>query len=147
MTLLKPISQKQAIITISDLPDIFITSISGGQATREKVEFNNGQDGITRTMPGFTKYEPLNLTKTFSPENDAKLVEWLEKQNVNPAPFNIAIQPVQADIANTPVPGSKQILYSNCFVSSYKLPEFDRNSTGLAIIEFEIVFNEAPSLQ
>lgn len=145
---LKPIPQKQAVITISTLPDTYWISSKGGKVTREKVKYNDGKTGIVQTIPSFMELEALTLQKAFDPAADAAVVTWIESQDKSPAPFNVAIQPVKSDIAGSPFDGAKQLLFSNCVLGDYKLPtEWDRNSTGLAMIEVEIIFNTPPTYQ
>lgn len=147
MDLLKPISQKQAVITISEISDVAWTAIRGGRVQREKTTYDDGKSGIIRTFTGFFSFEPVTLSKSFDPVNDQKVIDWIKGQVENPTPFNVAVQPVKADLAGTPFDGAKQLLYSNCTIGDYKLPDFDRNSTGLATIEVEVIFNELPTQQ
>jgi hypothetical protein len=144
-TALKPISQKQAVITISDISDTYWISIKGGRVSREKVKYNDGKKGIIQTLTGFIELESLTLTKSFDPSADKTVIAWIKKQLDSPTAFNVAIQPVKSDITGSVADGAGQILYSNCQLGDHKLPEFDRNSTGLAIIEVEVIFNELPT--
>lgn len=148
MAMLQPISQKQAVITISgEINDVTWTAARGGRVTREKIQYNDGKKGVVQTFTGFLSLEALTLQKSYDPKADVAVIAWIKSQMDNPTPFNVAIQPVKADLAGTAVEGSKQILYSNCVVGDFKLPDFDRNSTGLATIEVEIIFNEMPTYQ
>jgi hypothetical protein len=144
---LKPISAKQAIITISDISDVYWMSSKGGKVNREEIEYNDGKQGIIQTFVGFIKLENLVLMKSFDPAADKAVLTWIDNQIKTPTPFNVAIQPVKADLTGSPFEGSSQILYSNCQLGDYKLPEWDRNSTGLAMIEIKVIFNSLPTYQ
>lgn len=146
-SLLKPISQKQAVITISSLRDIYWTALRGGKVTREKIKYSDGRQGITQTFVGFLELENLTLMKPFDPAKDKSVIKWCRDQVDKPTPFNVAIQPVKSDLAGTPFEGSSQILYSNCSLGDFKLPEWDRNATGLAMVEIEVIFNALPTYQ
>jgi hypothetical protein len=147
MAKLQPITQKQAVITISDLPDVFWLSSKGGKVNTEKVPYNDGKQGIIQTFTGFLSLTALTLMKSFDPVADKAVVAWFNKQKATPTPFNVAIQPVKADLAGSVFDGSSQILYSDCLLGDYQLPEFNRDSTGLAMIECEVLFNTIPTYQ
>jgi hypothetical protein len=147
MSNLKPISQKQAIITISDISDVQWRSVSGGKVTRERIKYDDHKTGLEQTFVGFSSLEELTVVKNFDPTADAKVFNWAIGQNAKPTIFNVAIQPVKTDLLATPFEGSKQILYSNCTLAEYLFPNWDRESSGLAVVTLTIIFNTPPTYQ
>ena len=143
MTLLKPITQKQFIATISDISSVYWMVARGGRVSREKVQYATGNKGLIQNMAGFTSIEDLSLSKSFDPEADASVITWVQSQIDNPTIFSVQLQPVKADLAGSAVV-SNTIRYDNCQVVSYKLPDMDRNSSGLAMFELTLIVNELP---
>ncbi|MBW4558428.1 MAG: hypothetical protein KME59_21385 [Trichormus sp. ATA11-4-KO1] len=145
--MLNPISQKQAIITISDISGVYWKALNGGKVAREKIKYNDGKQGIEQTFVGFLSLEDLTVMKNFDPKEDGVVINWVEQQVANPTPFNVAIQPVKSDLVGSPFDGAKQILYSNCQLADYKYPTWDRESSGLAVFELVLIFNSLPTYQ
>lgn len=145
MPALNPISSRQAIITISELPNTFFMSAKGGKVGREKVKYNDGQKGIEKQFIGFTTLEALTLTKAFDPSADKVVISWFKTQSDNATPFSVAIQAVKSDLAGSAFTGSSQLIYHNCVLGDYDYPDWDRMSSSLAIITIEIIYNELPS--
>jgi T4-like virus tail tube protein gp19 len=137
---LKPISQRQFIITISGCNALW-TSIKGGKATIEEITFNSGQNGVELTLPGFIKYDKLTLSKIFNPVSDKEVIKWMNEQRAKPTEFNVAQQPVNADLAGSLYEGAGQILYAGCHLMSFKLPDADRMASGLAMLEIEVSYS------
>jgi hypothetical protein len=145
MTLLRPISQKQFHARISDISDVFWMTVRGGQIDREKIKYNDGQKGIIQQFAGFIEIADLTLSKSFDPVQDSKVIQWCRKQIDTPTAFEVSLTPILSDLTGSQVPGSSEIKYSNCQLVGYKMPEADRNSSGLAMIEVTVICNELVS--
>jgi hypothetical protein len=147
MAQLQPISEKQARITISALPGIFWNSIDGGEYETDQIEYNDGNKGIMRKFQGFTKIGDITLVKPYDPVNDAAIQTFLSTQRSKATPFNVTVQPLNADVAGSAMAGAKAVTYPNCGFVSYKPAKFDRsgNSSSLATVELTISVNDFPS--
>lgn len=98
MPQLQPITAKQAKVEISALQGIFWTSKKGGNMKLEEVPYNDGAQGIEKTLTGFTKIENVTLSKPYDPVNDGAIQAFVSAQRSAKTPFNIAVTPVNADI-------------------------------------------------
>ena len=145
VSLLKPIGQNQAVITISDISGVYWSSSKGGKVTRQVTKYDDGQTGLVQSFLGFIELSEITLMKSFDPSADKAVLAWVDKQLKMPTPFNVAIQPIKADLAGSQFEGSSQILYSNCQLKDYDLPDFDRTATGVAMMEIVVIFNSLPS--
>lgn len=142
---LTPITQKQVKVEVSGLLGIFWTSIKGGKLSQEEVKYNDGAEGLEKTLTGFSSIEPLTLSKPYDPVNDGAIQSFISAQRSARTPFNVTVTPVNADVAGSPVSGGKSITYSNCTFIGYNPPQFDRDGTGLAKCELMVAVNAIPS--
>lgn len=144
---LKPISQKQFLVTIQGIQGFFSKCTKPKEA-RTETTYNDGQTGEEYTHLDFIKRDKVTLSKVFDPAADKTLVSWFnERKTKADTPFNISIQPVSADTAGTPISGASTIILNNCFVASFSYPEVDRMGSGMAMLEIEVVVNGAISYQ
>lgn len=142
---LQPITQKQSKIEVSALTGIFWTSIKGGKMSHEEVGYSDGQAGMEKTFTGLMKIEPITLTKPYDPVNDKAIQTFLNSQRATKTAFNVTVTPVNTDVAGSPLPGGQPQTYSNCMVLSYTPAQFDRNGTGLAMVELVLAVNSLPT--
>jgi hypothetical protein len=141
---LKPITQKQFLVTISDLPnDTYWTSVKGGKASRDKEEYNDGKEGIHKKLAGFITLESLTLMKPFDPDQDGAVIDWIKKQMTEPTEFSVAVQPVSANLVATN--RGRQIRYEQCTLFDFKFPDVDRQSSAVANLEIVIEYAVLPS--
>ena len=144
MPQLTPISSKQAKIFISGVSSQF-TSISGGKYSREEVKYNDGNNGIEKTFAAMTTIEGLTLTKPYDPIADKEITAFINTQRLNGKPITITVNPVNADVQGTPIAGAGTITYSDCTLVGYTPAKWDRQSTGLAMIEMSFAVNSVPT--
>lgn len=142
---LQPISQKQSKIVISELQNVFWTSIKGGKLENESITYSDGQEGLEKTYAGIAKIEPITLTKPYDPVNDAAIQAFIKKQKAQAKPFNVVVTPINADVAGGNYPNGKPQTYNNCTFISYTPPQFDRNGNGLAMVEMTLAVNSLPT--
>lgn len=145
MANLSPITQKQARVIVSALPGVFWTSISGGKYSHEEVKYNDGNAGLTKTYFGMAEIEPITVKKPYDPVNDGAIQAFASAQRSSKTPFNVTVQPVNADVAGSNLAGAKAITYENCTFLSYTPPQFDRDGSGLAMVEMTFAVNSLPS--
>ena len=144
MPLKKPITEKQFVVTLEGMPVIF-SKVTGVKATAEKTPYSDGSTGIEYTHVGMVTYPPITLSKVLDATEDKKLIDFAvskldAKDNNDAAGFTVTIKPVNPDVAGTPVSGGLTITLVGCQISGYTLPNADRGSTSMAMIELEIVF-------
>lgn len=143
---LRPISQKQFLVSLSGLPEIYFTKATAAQESREVIEYTDGQTGTVYKMPGFSSRENVTLSKPFHPDQDKALVDWYNGQKAKNYPdgkFTVSITPVSADrVASLFGDGKNTIVLTGCEVVSFKFPEVDRMSSGLAVLELELLFDD-----
>lgn len=145
MPQLKPISVKQARITVSGLNDIAFTSISGGKYSREEIKYNDGVNGIERTTAGMITIEALTLTKPHDPVNDKSIAKFMNDLQKSGNFVTITVNPVNSDVAGTDLAGAVSTTYTGCTLISYSPPKFDRNGSGLAMTEVMFAVSQMPT--
>jgi hypothetical protein len=144
---LKPITTQNFIVTISGATGLTGTNTfskaTAPRMSRSEVPYNDGQTGTEHMTYGFSRREKLSLSKAYDPVNDATLEQWaqdaLEKPGDN-SDFTVTIQPVQSDIAGTPIASAKSRVFTGCQLVSMRLPDVDRTGSGLAQLELEIYY-------
>lgn len=144
MPQLQPISVKQAKIFIGGVSAPF-TSISGGKYSREDIKYSDGVNGIEKTTPGLITIEALTLTKPFDPVSDKEIASFISNQRNAKQSFTVTVNPVNADAQGSPLAGATTITYTGCVLLSYTPAKFDRNGSGVAMIEMTVQTNELPT--
>jgi hypothetical protein len=142
---LSPISQKQARIICSGMPNTFWSKISGGDMAHEEIKFNDGNAGQEKTFSGMLSIKPLTLEKSHDPVADKEIQSFIKAQQANKTPFNITVSPVQADVAGTPLAGAVGTTYEGCTFLSYMPATFDRDGTGIAKVSMMFAVNALPT--
>jgi hypothetical protein len=95
---------------------------------------------------GFASREKLTLSKAYDPVADEALEVWAQKAIEQPTAtgdFTVTVQPVQSDVAGTPIAQSKSRVYSGCQMVSLRVPDVDRSGSGLAMLELEVYFQNS----
>lgn len=139
--LLKPIYQKQFLVTLGSLKAYFNKATAPSE-TRDTVDYNDGQTGTTFVHAGFTKRDTVTLSKVFDPSADKELIAFYVKQTTEePTDFNVSIQPVSVELQGKPIAGAGTFLLNNCQFVGAKLPEADRSGSGMAMLEFTLTFD------
>lgn len=147
---LKPITVQNFIVTLNGANglsgNITFNKANAPRISRNKVDYNDGQTGQTMATYGFASRENLTLSKAYDPVADATLETWaqnaIEKPQDN-SDFTVTIQPVQSDIAGSPIASAKARVYTGCQVVSLRTPDVDRTGSGLAMLEIEIYFQNS----
>ena len=145
MANLKPIQQKQFLVFFdgSALLSTYFTKVTAPKESRDEVEYNNGQDGTTYTSLGFTKRDKVTFSKPFDPVADKAIITWYKgRRAASTEKFTATIKPVNADQAGSDISGAGTLTLTGCEVVSFKMPEADRMSTGLAMLEIEVVHDD-----
>jgi hypothetical protein len=145
MPQLKPISVKQARITVAGLNDIAFTSISGGKYAREEIKYNDGVNGIERTSAGMISIEPITLTKPHDPVNDKSITKFINDLQKSGNFVTVTVNPVNSDVAGTDLAGAASTTYTGCTLISYSPAKFDRNGNGLAMVEVMFAVSQMPT--
>ena len=136
---LKPISQKQFLVVVDQLPSSFFTKATGVEENYETQKYNDGETGIIRTHVGFLDVGNVTLSKVYDPEQDAALIQWWAGQKKERTPFSVSIQAVTADTTGTVIPGAGTLMRQECQIVRFKYPEVDRESSSMAMLEIELV--------
>lgn len=136
---LKPISQKQFLVVLDQLPQAYFTKATGIEESYETQKYNDGETGVIRTHVGFLDVGNVTLSKVYDPEQDASMLAWWDGQKKERSTFSVSIQAVTADTNGTVIPGSGTLLLQECQVVRFKYPEVDRESSSMAMLEIEIV--------
>lgn len=138
MANLKPVQQRQFLVTIDGL-QAFFTKATAPKETRGSSTYNDGETGITRKHLGFLELDDVTLSKPFDPAQDKALVEWWNKQKEDPSNVTVSIQPVKADTKGSPIPGASTLMLTECQVASFTYPAVDREADGMAMLEIVLV--------
>lgn len=136
---LKPVSQKQFLVILDQLPRAFFTKCTGVEESYETQKYNDGETGVTRTHVGFLDVGNVTLSKIYDPEQDAAMLDWWAGQKKERTPFSVSIQAVTADTQGTVITGAGTILLQECQCVRFKYPEVDRESASMAMLEIELV--------
>lgn len=143
MANLRPITQRQFIVQISNLGSFAFTKATSPKETRETTDYNDGQRGTVYKLPGFTSRDNVTLSKPFYPAQDKALVTWYQNQKKAEAQkFTVSIQPVNADLEGSAIAGAGTFILTGCEVVSLKLPDVDKMGSGIAMMEVEILYDE-----
>jgi hypothetical protein len=136
---LDQISQKQFIVTLEGRKALF-QKVTAPKEMFGEQEFNDGQSGQIFTHLDFLKLDKVTLTRNYNPISDpVDLVAWYQEYRKNPTDLSISVQPVKADLAGSPIPGSKTMILSGCRIVSFKFPSADREGSGMATLEIEVM--------
>jgi hypothetical protein len=147
MPTLRPITVQNFVVTINGAKGLTDTvtfeKCSNLKLARPTSEYNDGQTGQKMSTFGFADRSTLSLSKAYDPVNDAILEKWASDAIQNPtenSQFTVTVQPVNSDLAGTPISGASPRTFTGCEVISLKLPDIDRNSSGVARLELDIYF-------
>ncbi len=147
---LKPITQQQFIVLIDQLKETYWSKVTAPKESRVAADYNDGSTGTTRKVLGFTNRDNVTLSKAFDPVADKAVLAWYTSykgggSSANTAssatPFTISITPVTNTYQGATIAGVT-ITLTGCQVISAKLPEVDRTGSAVAMIEFEICYEE-----
>ena len=144
MANLQPITVKQTRITVKGCPG-FWSSHDGGEVDKESVKYFEPAANLQKTIAGVASVSDLKLKRLFDPNVDKATIEWILGQMAEPEPFNVVSQPVNADVAGTPIAGGGTFTYPNCTILKYTPPKFDKEGKSLAMIEITVAVNQIPT--
>jgi hypothetical protein len=147
MATLRPITVQNFVATLNGAngfsETVTFEKCSNLKLARSSSEYNDGQTGQKMATFGFSDRSNLGLSKAYDPVADANLEKWLIDAITNPkvdSEFTITIQPVNSDLAGTPIAGASPRTFTGCQVVSFKLPDVDRGSAGVARLEIDIYY-------
>lgn len=147
MANLKPITSQNFVVTISGAAGLsgthLFTKATAPRFSRTGASYNDGQTGQELMVFGFSQRQNLSIAKPYDPVADKALETWaqsiMEKPPAN-AEFTLTIQPVQSDIAGTPIPSAQARVFTGCQLVSVRMPDVDRQGTSTAMIEMEVYY-------
>lgn len=153
MTVYKPSSEAQFLVSFSKFATLLFTEKSGGDWEAESSEYSNGAGMEIHNLIGPRKVTPLTLKAPWDPSIQAQIDPILLLWDC--APGTITIKPVDcqgvvgsnpAETINnlslagvTPFSGGDAYVYTGCKLRKYITPKVDRKSAAAAMIELEFV--------
>lgn len=140
---LSPITTKQASIIIEGCPGSW-SSVDGGDVETDTATYYDTVTGLKQTVVGMLSITDRVLKRPYDPIADKGVLAWVSGQLTKPSAFTISIQPVNADLNGTAKTGGKQT-YTNCVLTKYTPPKFDREGSGVAMIEITVAVNSMPT--
>lgn len=143
-TNLKPIAEKQWIITIEGVEGTF-ESMTAPSVTRESMSYTDPTQGRTRQHLGFQSNEDVNLTRLCDVDKDRAVVAWFQERMTGAntvTPFVITYTAVYADVQGTPYDGAPKYSLTGCYLKSFKLAAPNRTSNNLAKLECSVTFED-----
>ena len=139
MANLKPLSQKQFLVEIDKLAGAKFTKATGLEETFDEAEYNDGSTGQQFTHLGMLKLGSVTLGKPFDAEADQAIYDWFQEYKENRGDFAVTITPILPTLEAKQVPGSKSLILQGCQVKRFKYPDADREGSGLAMLELEVI--------
>ena len=137
MANLKPISKKQFLVTVEGLQATF-TKCSAPKKTRAESEYNDGSTGQTKRHLDFITNDKVTISTNYDPVSHQAIYQWAEQRFKDAQRFSMTIQPVNPDLENSPYPGSKALVLTECQVVSVTYPDTDREGSGMATLAIEL---------
>jgi len=136
----KPKIQPQAqwLVTVSGHEgQLYFTSVSGLQATRNMEKIADGFSREKVPVPGKVEYGDVSMKKPADPDIDAVLMSWVIDDCRDPAEaaFDIALTPVSA-CGNEPVGATVRLV--GCIVQSVTLGDIDLDGSGVSMTEMVV---------
>jgi hypothetical protein len=135
---LEPVNQAQFVVTMGSLSARFTTA-TGFEATRTEDPYNDGQTSLERKHLGFTSLTNVTLGKPYSPGQDRELEQAFKNARDTGSRETVAIQAVDTTIQGQPLAGTQTLVLTDCQIKTIKYPAIDRNGSGVAMSEIEVV--------
>jgi hypothetical protein len=135
--MLKPISQKQFLVTINQAQAYF-TKVSGIQESWGTVQYNDGQTGQVRKHTDFLEVADVTLSKPYDPAADQSLIEYLRGLKTTGERVTIPVQPVGTGYQADAIDGAKTLVLSECDLISITYPSVDREASAMAMLEIVV---------
>lgn len=144
---LKSHGKREWLVQIEGIQTRF-SKFSAPKVTRSKTEYSDTEKGLMRTHLGFSKNEPVTLSKNYDPVADTQLIDWIKEQQATPRRFTVTLTPVESNIAGTVIAGARSIQLVNCQLGDVTYPDGDRDDgSGLTKFELEIIADDLPVSQ
>jgi hypothetical protein len=124
---IEPASAADYLVTAEGLAEVYFESFSGVVETFERAKFRDGYSAQQRTAAtGSTTYDDITLGKSFDPEKDVILINWVNGLR-DGRQVSFTIRPVKR---NTDVEfrGAKAWKLSACRLMKAEYPKADMNA-------------------
>ncbi|MFG0245744.1 MAG: hypothetical protein ACF8MF_06820 [Phycisphaerales bacterium JB052] len=124
-------AQHNALVYIQEFPNIFFTSKTGGNVTREVTQRHPGDGTSPVNVPGPTNVEQLTLEKPYDAVKDMPLEVWATGwDNGLEAEVTVVVQPVTSE----GVPAGKSDQYLGCALVTFAKPDVNRGSAEAKVL-------------
>lgn len=143
MANLQPVSVKQARMVASFYPSAFWSSADGGDITADEISYTDTNTNLKMTLAGVLGVGKKTLKKVHDPVVDAPLLAAITAQFKSAKPFSVTVQPVKNDVEGTAL--GSLTTYPNCTLLGFKPPKYDREGSGVAMIEIDVAVNSMPT--
>jgi hypothetical protein len=140
---LKPISTKQGRIVIDGCPGLW-SSADGGNIESDKITFIDPNTGLKQTNAGTLMMSDMTLKRVYDPKQDVAAIAWCIGQLTKPTNFGITITPTSNDVQGSALGAGVQ-KFASCVLTKYTPPKFDREGSGVTMIEIEVSINALPT--
>lgn len=143
MANLAPVSVKQARTICSFFPSAFWSGSDGGDIDKDEISYTDTNLNIQQTIAGVAKISNKTLKKVHDPVADAPLIAAILAQLKSQTAFSVTVQATKSDVEGTPL--GALTTYPNCALMSFKPPKYDREGSGVAMIEITVAINSMPT--
>lgn len=120
-----PISRQQALITIDQYPDVYWTSVTGVNMTRETAKYK-ASTLKSFYLAGSPEPEEITLMKPYDFALDVEIFNEYTSWHSQKPGWTVRIQPVTSDQTTTPI--GKAIICHRCIPVNVNLPEMDADT-------------------